>query len=131
MALPIIGWTLSGFLWSVATAIVAGIAKFLTSKLGEVAAGLGLGAIVIYGWTALLGYVVEDISYISESIGSIDTGVGGSGGSINVLEIMAYIGFFDALNIIFSGVMVAVVLNNIKVAMGWTSSIVKGFDPRA
>lgn len=120
MALPIIGWTLSGFLWSIGTAIVGGLFKFFASKFGELLALFGMGTLTMYGVNVFLGYIVDDISYIAEGIASIDTG-GTVDNSINVLEIMAYIGFFDALNIIFTGFVCSIVLANARVAIGWNN----------
>lgn len=120
MALPIIGWTLSGFLWSIGTAIVGGLFKFFASKLGELLTLFGMGTLAMYGINVFFGYIVDDITYIAEGIASIDTG-GPLDNSINVLEIMAYIGFFDALNIIFTGFFLSIVLVNTRVAIGWNN----------
>lgn len=120
MALPIIGWTLSGFLWSIGTAIVGGLFKFFASKFGSLLTLFGMGSLTMYGINVLLGYIVDDISYIAEAVASIETG-GPTNNSINVLEIMAYIGFFDALNIIFSGFVCSIVLSNARVVFGWAA----------
>lgn len=99
-------------------AVVAGLVQFFVTKGGMILAGLGLTFVGVTGFEAIIGYVVQDINQITSYAGS---GGGASGltglGGIAV-QVAAYVGLFDALNIVISGYMAFTSLAGVKFIVG-------------
>lgn len=83
--------------------IIAGLVQFFASRAGNVLAGIGLTMVSYTGFQALVGYIVGDINYVMSQV----AGMGGTGGGTNLglmaLQMAAYLGLIDAINIIVSG----------------------------
>lgn len=88
--------------------IVSALAQFAISRAGMIIAGLGFTFVGVKSMEAFIGYVVSDMN----SIVSMVNGMGGAAGpngighlASTMMQIAAYAGLFDALNIIISGYM--------------------------
>lgn len=105
------------FFISVGAGVAAGLTSFFATRAGAMLAGLGLTIIGVKSFEAFLGYVVSDINMLSSMIGSIDTSGAATAAGI-FLQVAAYCGLFDALNIIISGYMAAASLIGMKIVFG-------------
>lgn len=102
---------------SVGAGVAAGLTSFFATRAGAMLAGLGLTIIGVKSFEAFLGYVISDINMLSSMVGSVDTGGGGAAVGI-FLQVAAFCGLFDALNIIISGYMAAASLIGMKIVFG-------------
>lgn len=107
---------------AIGAGIVAGLTQFFVSKAGFILAGLGLTFIGVKSFEAFLGYVITDITFISNQLSGIHVGFG-SGATVPVLQIMAHIGVFDFVNIVVSGYMAAGSILGMKVVLGRLSAV--------
>lgn len=114
MALPL---ALASIGSSIAGGFVAGLVQFFTTRAGTIIAGLGLTFIGVKSFQAFMGFVVSDIQLIVSAMPS-GGGGGGSGIGLLALQVSAYIGLFDAVNIVVSGYMSAGSLLGMKIVMG-------------
>ena len=97
-------------------AFVSGLVSFVASKMGMVLAGLGLTFIGVKGFETLLGFVVADLNTILGSAAGIAHGVTGLGSV--ALQVAAYVGLFDAFNIVIAGYMSFVSLVSVRFLLG-------------
>ncbi|NJA90236.1 DUF2523 domain-containing protein [Rhodocyclus tenuis] len=111
MALPII----AGIGSSIAGGFIAGLVQFFTTRAGTILAGLGLTFIGVKSFEALVGFIVTDFNVITTTIPSL---VGGHGVGAMAVQVAAYVGVFDALNIVISGYMASASLLAAKVIIG-------------
>lgn len=106
-----------------AAGIVAGISAFLASRGAWILAGLGVGLFTMKGMQLFIGYVVSDIQgaiTVVQSTGALLSGASGAAGSpfgIIMLKLLAYCGFFDAINIVVGGYMTAAGLVAMRVVL--------------
>lgn len=113
MALPL---ALASIGSSIAGGFVAGLVQFFTTRAGTIIAGLGLTFIGVKSFQAFMGFVISDIQLIVSAMPA--NGGGGSGIGLLALQVSAYIGLFDAVNIVVSGYMSAGSLLGMKIVMG-------------
>lgn len=87
-------------------AIVSGLVSFFATRGASIFAGLGLTFIGVKGFETFLGFIVSDFNAVVSTLSS-GPGGGGSGGAYDfavvMIQVAAYAGFFDALNILISG----------------------------
>lgn len=103
---------------SIAGGLIAGLVQFFATRAGTMLAGLGMTIIGVKAFEAFLGYVVTDIQTI---VAAINAGGGGGGGhniTALAIQVAAFIGLFDAVNIVISGYMAAGSLIGMKLVMG-------------
>lgn len=114
MPIPV---ALAGIGASFAGGLVAGLVQFFATRAGTILAGLGLTIIGVKSFEAFFGFVVSDIQLI---VSSLPSGGGGSGSNLGALaiQVAAYVGLFDAVNIILSGYMAAGSLLGMKIIYG-------------
>lgn len=110
MAFPIIGGAVA--------AVVAGLSAFLASRAAWILTGLGVGFFTMKGMQTLAGFVIADMQLV---IGAIN---GGSGsldnlGHVGVImaQFAAYVGLFDAINIVIGAYMAAYGLIAMRVVL--------------
>lgn len=103
---------------SLAGGFIAGIVQFFASRAGTMLAGLGLTFVGVKSFEAFLGFFISDIQF-ALSFASQGSG-GGSGPNYAAIamQMAAYIGLFDGINIILSGYMAAGSLVGMRVLMG-------------
>lgn len=99
MALPLLGGAVA--------AVVAGLSAFLASRAAWILTGLGVGFFTMKGMQTLAGFVIADMQTV---IGALN----GSGslenfGHVGVImaQFAAYVGLFDAINIVIGAYMAA------------------------
>lgn len=109
MAVPIIA-TIGG-------GIIAGLVQFFATKAGAILAGLGLTYIGVKGFEAFLGYVISDWQTLSGMLQGQAGNLNGSGAGAIALQFAAFVGFFDAINIIISGYMAFASLLGMRVIL--------------
>lgn len=99
MAFPLLGGAVA--------AVVAGLSAFLASRAAWILTGLGVGFFTMKGMQTLAGFVIADMQTV---IGALN----GSGslenlGHVGVImaQFAAYVGLFDAINIVIGAYMAA------------------------
>lgn len=95
MAIPIIS-TIGG-------GIIAGLVQFFASRAGAILAGLGLTYVGVKGFETFIGFIISDFNLIASTLQSQGGSLAGSGAGAIAMRFAAFVGFFDALNIIISG----------------------------
>lgn len=84
-------------------AIATALFNFFSTRAGAILLGLGMTLLGVKGFETLIGFVISDFQTL---IGYMQ-GLGTSGTSRHwgavMVQLAAYAGFFDALNIILSG----------------------------
>ena len=90
MALPLL-------IPSMAGAVTAGLTAFIASRGAMILAGLGLTFIGVKGFQSVIGYAISGIQGVVSSA----SGDGGGLGS-QMLQMAAYAGLFDGINIILA-----------------------------
>lgn len=103
------------FFASIAGAVVAGLVQFMASKAGTMLAGLGLTYISVKGLQTVIGYIVSDVNLIANSVSS--GGSGSTGLGMMMIQMAAYAGLFDGLNIVISGYMAGASMLGLKVML--------------
>jgi len=97
---------------SIAGAIVAGITQFLVSRAGAILAGLGLTFIGVKGFDAVIGYAVQDIQQAASAAS------GGGSHADAMVQMAAYAGLFDYINIVLSSYTALGVMLGTRFIMG-------------
>lgn len=99
MAFPIIGGAVA--------AVVAGLSAFVASRAAWILTGLGVGFFTMKGMQTLAGFVIADMQQV---IGALNgTGSLENVGHLGVVmaQFAAYVGLFDAINIVIGAYMAA------------------------
>lgn len=91
MAIPIVFPAIAG-------AIVAGFTQFLASRGAAILAGLGLTFVGVKGFETVIGFAIQDIQQVASQAAG-----GGGGHSDAMVQMAAYAGLFDYINIVLSG----------------------------
>lgn len=106
------------FLAPLVAGIFSGISAFLASRGAWLLAGLGVGLVVTKGMQTIAGFVIGDMQQI---IATMPTGGGSGTGGINaghyMIQMSAYVGLFDALNIVLGAFMAAYGLVGLRVIL--------------
>lgn len=96
MALPLI-------IPSIAGAVVSGLVTFVSSKIGLIIAGLGLTFVGVKGLETFIGFIVSDMNQILAYSSALGGSGAASGLSQKMVQLAAFAGLFDAINIVISG----------------------------
>lgn len=101
MALPVIAG-----LGAISAGVVSGISAFIASRAAWILAGLGVGFATMKGAQVVLGFIIADMNFVVDSLGSMGGSLPQFGhlGAL-MLRFTAYVGLFDALNIVIGGYM--------------------------
>jgi hypothetical protein len=111
MAIPVI-------LAPLVAGIVTGLSTFLASRGMWILAGMGLGFMAVTGLQTVAGLIIGDMVAV---VGTL----GGMGGAVSadshlgviMLQLAAYCGLFDALNIVIGGFVASYSLIGLRVAL--------------
>lgn len=107
------------FFLQIAAGVVAGLVSFLASRAGALLAGFGLTIIGVKSFEVFLGYLITDIDALVSMISSGGGGGSGYGALFGYfIQVAAYCGLFDAINIIISGYMASASLIGVKIMLG-------------
>lgn len=99
MALPLLGGAVA--------AVVAGLSAFLASRAAWILTGLGVGFFTMKGMQTLAGFVIADMQTVISALngsGSLEN-LGHVG--VIMAQFAAYVGLFDAINIVIGAYMAA------------------------
>lgn len=99
MAFPLLGGAVA--------AVVAGLSAFLASRAAWILTGLGVGFFTMKGMQTLAGFVIADMQTVIAALngsGSLEN-LGHVG--VIMAQFAAYVGLFDAINIVIGAYMAA------------------------
>jgi hypothetical protein len=113
LAFPIIGTLVGG--------IIAGLTQFFASRGALMLAGLGLTFIGVKGFETFIGFIIADWNTVIGQLNGGGTGVS-AGLAQKMVQLAAFAGFFDGLNIVLSGYMAFVSLISVKFIVGRLNS---------
>lgn len=103
---------------SFAGGLIAGLVQFFATRAGTILAGLGLTFVGVKSFEAFLGYFIQDLQYVIAAMGQSGGGGNGPNYAVIAMQMAAYIGLFDAINIIISGYMAVGSLMGMRIVMG-------------
>lgn len=98
--------------------VIAGLVQFFTTKAGTILAGLGLTFIGVKGFETFLGFIIGDFQTITSALQGQAGSIGGAGAGRIALQFLAFVGFFDGLNIVISGFMAFNSLLGLRLVLG-------------
>lgn len=109
------------FLAPIVAGIVTGLSTFLASRGAWILAGLGVGMVTVTGLEAIAGVVIGDMQQIIAGVQGLGGISGGAGGGphpgVVAVKLAAYVGLFDALNIVIGGFMASYGLVGLRVIL--------------
>jgi hypothetical protein len=111
MALPVVAAAIIG-------GVVTAITQFFVSRAGSMLVGLGITISIYTGLTRITNFIIADLQTILSSIQGMSGG--GSGPDIlgYAIQLAAFAGFFDGINIILSGFLTVMGIKAMRVWVG-------------
>lgn len=105
------------FLAPIAAGIFSGISYFLASRGAWILAALGIGFATMTGMQTIAGYVISDLNLAITAINSSSGSVGTHNVGVFMAKFAAYVGLFDAINIVIGGHMALYGMIGLRVIM--------------
>lgn len=98
--------------------IITAITATLATKAGTFLAAAGLTFIAITGMQTIIGFLVADMNTAIAAYGAFaGSGTGALGIGSKMIKMAAYVGLFDAFNIVISATMAALSIVGTKVML--------------
>lgn len=100
MAFPLLGGAVA--------AVVAGLSAFVASRAAWILTGLGVGFFTMKGMQTVAGFVIADMQAVIGALNSAGGSIEGVGHvGVIMAQFAAYVGLFDAINIVIGAYMAA------------------------
>lgn len=89
---------------SIVGAIISGLVQFFSTRAGSIFLGLGLSVVAYTGINGVIQAILGDLQILQNTVNS---GAGNTGSGVNLgyvmLQLAAYCGLPDSINIVLSG----------------------------